>query len=104
MTRYEPNEAGWAALVVGPEMTAIVVAEAERGKVFAEGISPVDSGEYRDAFEVEATTVMLGRPRRRRAAAILRNTSGHSAAVEYGNAKSPNPNRVLGKTAAHLGT
>lgn len=118
-TRYEPSRAGLAALAVSPDILAACVAEAERGKKFAEGISPRSTEEarqhfadvfgadqehrhYGDSFEVIPTTFHLaGRPR---AGAVLVNTARHSPAVEFGNVRTPRPHRVVGKTAAYLGS
>ena len=99
---YQPNDAGWAAIRMSPELLAACLAEAERGKTYAEGISPEDSGEYKRSFKVEATTVDIGRGGKR-VAAELSNDAPHAAAVEFGNARTPRPRRILGRTAEFLG-
>ena len=102
---YRPNQAGWKALANGPEIRALVQRKAEAAKAFAESISPRSDAEHRhyaDSFEVEQTTVTLKDGPR--AAAVLHNTVGHAAAVEWGNqATHGQGHHVLGKTADALG-
>jgi hypothetical protein len=103
--RVEFNEHGLGEVLLGPEIRAGVVAVAEAGKVYAESIAPRDSGHYADSFEVAESSVMLAG--NWRAAAVLRNTAGYAAAVEYGyrgRAATPtsSANRILGRTLDHL--
>lgn len=97
---YRPSKAGWDAIALSPQIQAACVAEAERGKPFAQSISPVRSGEYKSRFRVEPATVAFRRGPR--VAARLVNDAKHAAAVEFGNRRG-GPARVLGKTAAFLG-
>lgn len=103
---YEPPKAGWAKVALSPDILDACIAEAERGKAFAEGIAPRSGdgvGEpYADQFHVQPTTTLVFR-RGPRVAAVLYNDSGHAAAVEFGNKRVPRAQRVLGRTAAYLG-
>ena len=104
--RYEPNEAGFKKMALSPDILDACIAEAERGKAFAEAIAPRsgdDEGEpYADSFDVTPTTtrVFRGSPR---VAAVLSNDVPHAAAIEFGNAHVKKPHRVFGRTAAYLG-
>lgn len=99
---YVPDESGFRALAVGPELLAACMAVAERGRAYAEVISAPfsDTGEYAGSFDVQpAVTVVNRLPR---ASARLENTAPHAAAVEWGNENVPNPHRPLGRTLDHL--
>lgn len=117
---YEPSEAGWAKIQLSPQILAACVAEAERGKVFAQGISPRSTDEersqfadrfddpsiltrkaYADSFDVQPG--ITNDFREPRVAARLVNEADHAAAVEFGNRVTPKAHRVLGRTAAYLG-
>lgn len=102
---YEPNRAGWAEFAMSPELLEACMAEARKGKRFAESIAPRSGDErgkpYADSFDVEATTVTWRRGPR--VAAKLVNDAPHAAAVEWGNKQTPEAHRVLGRTAAYLG-
>lgn len=104
---FKPNQAGFRAMAVGPEIRAAVMAEAERAKGIAEGLAEEfrRTGEYADSFEVTSETVRLqtavgSHPV---AAGRLTNTSGHAAAVEWGNSHDHRAHRVLGRTLDVLG-
>jgi hypothetical protein len=58
-----------------------MVEAAERGQAYAESISPVLTGDYRNSFHVRPAIV--GQGLNRRAGAILENTSHHAFEVEY---------------------
>lgn len=101
MTSFKPNWKGFEAMANGPEARAIVKAEAERAKAIAEGLAQDFriTGDYADSFEVQETTVGPAEGfKHRHAAARLVNTSGHAAAVEWGNEHSHKAHRVLGRT------
>lgn len=99
------NNAGFAAMAVGPEIRHALMEVGKKGKAFAESISPRDTGRYADSFElVEDTTLTFGRSPH--AEVILRNTAPYAAAVEWSNgehAAAGQGHRVLGRTAAALG-
>lgn len=103
--KYEPSKAGFAAMMMSPKLLAICVAEAERGKAFAEIVSPRSNDgrgrPYADSFDVQpiTTTAFRGGPR---VGAELSNDAPHAAAVEFGNAHVRRPHRVIGRTAAFL--
>lgn len=96
------NQRAFDAMAVGPDVRSACREVVEKGKAYAESISPVDSGEYRDSFEVREETIRFaGKPR---ATAVLENTAKHSAAVEWGNqATRGQKHRVLGRTLDALG-
>lgn len=85
---FTPNSAGIQALAVSPEMSAVVGRIAERGKEIAEDLSQDfrRTGEYASSFEtaVEIQRDPVGRHPHERAVGLLRNTSDHAAAVEFG--------------------
>jgi hypothetical protein len=91
--RYVPDRAGTNELMTSPKMLAGMVAAAEKGRAFAESISPRATGEYARSFTIESTR--RGGPSRDRAEARLVNTAPHAAAVEWVN---NGGERVLGRT------
>lgn len=105
--RYEPSDVGWAKIALSPSLLHACIAEAERGKAFAIGISPRsgdgDGVPYADSFDVTPIVTSAFR-RGPRVAAVLHNDAPHAAAVEFGNRRTPRPHRVLGRTAAYLGS
>lgn len=101
---FRPNQRGLTALANGPEIRAVTTIVAEKGKAYAEAISPrdTDGGEhYQDGFVLDDITVLdVGRfPR---AGTALRNTVAHAAAVEWGNERNGTSHRVLGRTLDYL--
>ena len=102
-----PNKAAIAAILRKPEIKAALKSEAERGKTFAEADAATftDTGDYASRFEVdegEIVTSGITRP-----TGILRNTSDHAAAAEWGyhgSATDPGPkaHHTLAKTVAFL--
>lgn len=116
LRNYRPNEAGFKAMAVGPEIRKALAEVCEKGKVYAESISPFDPApaseedpHYKDSFTVDAEVTIdwRGQYPGPRAAGRLHNTSGHAAAVEYGysgssDEKGKSPHRVLGRTLEYL--
>lgn len=110
--RYRADYKGTRELMNSPEMVSVMREVAEKGKPFAESISPVgvppdDShpGNYRDSFEVTAQA--HGGVHGDRAEAQLINTSEYAAALEWRNAAFPpyaHGYHVLKRTAEALGT
>lgn len=100
---FKSNSAGWKALAIGPEVAAVVSAEAARALPIAEGLAApfTERGEYASSFDVRteigtytskewgAHPVVVG---------ILENTSPHAAAVEYGNEDDHRAHHVLSHT------
>lgn len=84
-TRFVLNRAGVGQLAQSSEMHSLMNDVMEAAKGAAQSIAPRDTGDYADSFEVEKnqTATIAGT---RRAAATLRNTAPHAAAVEYGYA------------------
>ena len=101
-TKFVPDRAGFRAMAVSGEVRAAVLAEAEKAKVIAEGLSaPITkTGEYAGSFEVHTTTQPLNTRfgEHEVAVGILENTSGHAAAVEWGSSHDRKPHRILGRT------
>jgi hypothetical protein len=99
---FKPNQRGWSAMANGPEAQRVVLDVAEHGRRWAEteaarfspsGESPPDET-YLASFEVvPGLAIVRNRPR---VAGVLRNTSPHAAAVEWGNeSTNGNGHRVL---------
>lgn len=87
-----PSSADFKAMMTSPDMTRVVDAAAEAGAGHAVSISPVDTGEYADGFQVE--TGVVGD----RVEARLFNIAPHSVIVEGGTPTQPGHN-VLAQTA-----
>ncbi len=102
--RFELDRKGIAACAMGPELRTVVLTFAgAEAKPYAVSISPRSDREhkhYADSFTVVPGAVMIRGMRR--VAAHLINDAPHAAAVEWGNAKTPNGHRVLGRTIDHL--
>jgi hypothetical protein len=88
---YKPDFKGVGQLLRSSDVQHVCVAAAERGKTYAESISPVRTGEYRRSFLV--VPVMA----KDRSGAKLINTSGHATAVEWILGF-----RVLGRTVDYI--
>lgn len=106
---YTLRSAGFAEMAVGPEMQRVMASLGEEAKGIAESLSTdfVVSGDYIGSFESDVEIIDLpgGHPV---AAAIVRNTSGHAVAVEYGyegrhDAPTGKAHRVFGRTLAAMG-
>lgn len=98
---YEHNYAAFGAEVLrAPWMAASMNARATAILAMALSISPVDSGEYIDSFEITSGVSSFG-GKGTRVYARLTNTSGHAAAVEFGLGRVPKY-RVLGRSM-HMG-
>ena len=107
------NSDGFQEALLGPEVTAAVLAIAQEGKTIAEGLSAdfVVSGEYESSFEVGTEIVHLpgdfGGTAHDAVVGIIHNTSDHAVAVEYGyqgRAGEPTSkaHRVFGRMLAAL--
>lgn len=101
---FNMDRKGIAKVAMGPELAAAVINLAEtKAKPFAVSISPRSNRahqHYADSFTVVPGTETIAAMKR--VAARLINTAPHAAAVEWGNEKTPNGHRVLGKTLDHL--
>lgn len=115
MATFIPDKEGLGAILVGEEISAIVLEIAEKAKGIAEGLSAdfAVTGEYESSFVASAEVTSLpsaGSSQAHEAAVgTLTNTSGHAVAVEYGFAgRADNPtrkaHRVFGRTLAALET
>lgn len=113
MATFIMDHEGFAAMAVGPEVTAICLAEAQRAQAIAEGLAAdfVRTGEYESSFEASVEIQHLpgdfGGTPHDAAVGILINTSAHAVAVEYGyegrsDAETQSAHRVFGRTLAAL--
>lgn len=80
--RFRMSKRGVGQLLRSPMVLSEMVRRAEVIKGVAEGIAPVESGEYQRSFFVQP--VPRGGRRRDRAVAIVGNRAPHGAHVEYG--------------------
>lgn len=80
---YRKNATGMRALVNSAEVGGAMAQAAERGKEFAENISPRRTGKYASSFEVVETKVTVGGETR--AGAQLSNTDPKAPFVEWGH-------------------
>lgn len=79
-TTYTPDRKGLREIGKSAAMSNAMVDATRPGQRWAEDNAPVDSGEYRDSFEVVPAEVDVAGEAR--AGAKLVNTSGHALAVE----------------------
>ena len=91
---YRADFGAFRKFMNSPEIRAVMVRVAEKGKAYAEQISPVETGDYRGHFHAEPVD-HAGRGDR--AGAKLYNDSAHAAAVEWRL-----KHRVLGRTVDHM--
>jgi hypothetical protein len=105
---YKSKSAGWAALAISPEVEAACVAVATKGLSIAGQLAATITvtGEYEDSFDVrtEITQLSTGFGSHPVVSAILENTSGHAAAVEWGNVDDHRAHHILLKTLLTLET
>jgi hypothetical protein len=92
---YRADFAAFRKFMNSPGIQRAMVAVAEKGKTYAEQISPVRSGEYRRHFHAEP--VDHAGKRGDRAGAKLYNDDPKSPAVEWHDG-----HRVLGRTVDHM--
>ena len=93
--KYTPDLTAFRQFMNSPGIKAAMVAVADKGKTYAEQISPVASGEYRRHFRTGP--VDHAGPRGDRAGAKLLNDSDHATEVEW-----KLRHRVLGRTVDHM--
>lgn len=95
--RYQPDERGTSELMNSPAMVALMLRAADAAKLFAQSVSPVDTGEYVSSFTTSAHP--HGGPKGDRAEGILANTSDHAWEVEWRNhdAEGAEGHHVLGR-------
>lgn len=88
-----------------PQLRRTLDEFAGKAKAHAEEISQDfrETGDYVDSFESGVEEIdWKGRYPGTRMAGVVRNTSGHAAAVEFGNEHVKHPHRVLGRTLEWL--
>jgi hypothetical protein len=93
--RYKPDIAGTGKLMRSVEMQLMLRSAAEKGKLYAMGISPERTGEYLSSFSVE--TKADGGVHGDRAQATLVNNSPHAVYVEW-----QDNYHVLARTADYI--
>lgn len=76
---FKANRRGIGELINSPEVEAVLLTAVTEAMARAVVIAPVETGRYRDAFEVGIDHTKLDRPR-----AYLRNNMPYAIAVEYG--------------------
>lgn len=109
-TRVEFNQGVMSALAVSGSVQAAVLAKAVEAKGIAEGLAAAElakskdpaaaaarTDHYEDDFNVRSGNANLT-TLRRRASAILENTSDHALAAEWGNKRFPEPWHILKRT------
>lgn len=79
------------------QLKRAVKKQASEMKAYAESISPVETGEYKDSFEVDEFDRPDGLP-----GATLKNTDPIANIIEYGSNDTPEFG-VLGRTAHQFG-
>lgn len=90
---YKPNLSATRDAMTSAAMVELVIRAAMAGKTYAESISPVDTGRYRDSFQVSARIV------KGRALAVLDNTTPYAVVVEVYN---HGGERILGRTVDYI--
>ena len=102
MATFKPNSSAFKEMAVGPEVTRVVLEIATKGLPIAQALSAdfTNDGDYLANFNVRADIAELrtGFGAHPVAAGVLENTSGHAAAVEWGNKHSHKAHHVLGRT------
>lgn len=91
--RYVRDPRGTNKLMTSPQMQQLMEKRARAGAAAARTISPRESGDYSEAFEV--TGRRRGGPRRNRAEARLTNTAAYANDVERRH-------RVLGRVVDNI--
>jgi hypothetical protein len=98
---FKPNSKGIGQMLTSQKMEREMVWRARIVVGNAEVIAPRETGEYAASFDVESgrdkSPIRMGRGDR--AWAKAKNTSGHAAAVEFGNKQVGEGQRVLGRAA-----
>lgn len=99
---YAPNrgETGVVGIATGPHMVSALSKVGHQAVGIAQTLAPTRTGRYRSSFRVTLGT--RGSGRRRRAEVSVTNTAPYAAALEWGNARTSRPARVLGRTQARM--
>ncbi|MDH2424737.1 hypothetical protein [Sphaerisporangium sp. TRM90804] len=98
---FRPNNKGIGLILRSKQMEREMTTRARVVESYAVADPPRDSGEYAASFSVESgqdkCPIKLGTADR--AWAMVRNSAGHAAAVEFGNARVGEGQRVMGRAA-----
>ncbi len=106
VVEFEMDRAGMRKIARGKELRVAVLAIAHKGRAYAEGISPVRTGDYRRSWRVNAGHVVVRGMRR--VMASLVNTDPAAVPIEVGAAAhdgwpATEGHHVLQKTLVFLG-
>ncbi len=97
--KFRPNNKGIGLMLRSQKMKREMEHRADLVVGYAQADAPRKTGDYASSFEVESGTsespIKLGQGDR--AWAKVKNTSGHAAAVEFGNKQVGEGHRVLGR-------
>lgn len=102
---FDPDHDGINEIARSPGVRDALIDLALRAKADAEERSAdfTDTGDYVTHFEADSDTIdWVGEYPGRRGAAILKNTSDHALAVEFGNKRNDKPHHVLGNVLKDL--
>lgn len=80
--RYRPNRDGVVGILTSAPMRAALSRVGQEAAKTARQLSPVDTGRYRDSFEVRLGT--RGSGKRKRAQVTVKNTAPYAASLEFG--------------------
>lgn len=98
-SHYEHNYRSFGREVLQAEfMQNVMRARAVQIQANAQQMSPVESGDYINSFEVTSGVRATGPRNKRRAFGRVTNTAPHAMAVEFGFGRTPRY-RVLGRAA-----
>lgn len=104
--QFRPNNKGIGLILRSAKMKREMEVRARLIEAHAKEVAPRDTGEYLESFKVESGTenspIKLGRGDR--AWAVVKNTSPHAAAVEFGNKHVGDGQRILGQAADKVST
>jgi hypothetical protein len=95
VTRFNPDFRGLGELLRSQEMQTAMRATASKIAEAARATAPVDSGEYRDSFEVSSG--VRESPSRRAYGRVI-NETPYAASVEFGNSQGSPAQHVLGRS------
>lgn len=98
--RMNQSDTGVGGIAVGAPMVAVLGVLGQKAASVARELAPVETGRYRSSFRVQLGT--RGTGRKKRAQVTVENTAPYAAALEWGNARTRRPARVMGRTQARM--
>lgn len=104
LVRYVPDHKSFGAFMVSPQVAYPVIQITAKVAKTARYNTPLGPGpvHMRDQYRESTKVIAIGRRRNKRIAGIVKNTSPHAAAVEFGNSHAKGQ-RPLGRAAAMYG-